>query len=100
MLNPTRRSAQMVVGVCLGLLELFPALSMALASLLGLVLVAKATAGILSAKLMGIIPRDRHAAFALPALRRGPIHSRTCPGRRHRHPLPETSPNSTGGLPC
>ena len=35
MVNPTGRSAQMVVGVCLGLLELFPALSMALASLLG-----------------------------------------------------------------
>jgi hypothetical protein len=32
MVNPTGRSAQMVVGVCLGLLELFPALSMALVS--------------------------------------------------------------------
>lgn len=59
MVNPTGRSTQMVVGVCLGLLELFPALSMALVSLIGILLVAKATAGILSAKLMGIIARHR-----------------------------------------
>ncbi len=65
MVNPTGRSAQMVVGVCLGLLELFPALSMALVSLAGILLVAKATTGILSAKLMGIVARHRPAALSL-----------------------------------
>lgn len=64
MVNPTGRSAQMVVGICLGLLELFPALSMALVSLIGILLVAKATAGILSTKLMGIIARHRPAALS------------------------------------
>ncbi len=64
MVNPTGRSAQMVVGVCLGLLELFPVLSMALLSLIGILLVAKATARIHSAKLMGIIARHRPSARA------------------------------------
>ncbi len=64
MVNPTGRSAQMVVSVCLGLLELFPALSMALVSLIGIFLVAKATAGSHSAKLMAIIVRHRPAALS------------------------------------
>jgi hypothetical protein len=65
MVNPTGRSAQMVVGVCLGLLELFPALSMALVSMVGILLVAKATAGIHSTKLMGIVARHRPTARSL-----------------------------------
>lgn len=64
MVHPTGRSAQMIVGVCLGLLELFPAVSMALISLIGILLVAKTAAGIISAKLLSAVARHRHAMLS------------------------------------